>query len=250
MRSLRVGALARKIGRLMHARPARIGWPGGVVSFTFDDFPKSARTVGAGVLESFGARGTYYVSLELAGIDRVVGPMFDHEDVRSAHRTGHEIACHTFSHPDCRGLTKSAIVAEVRNNAAAFSNLVEGYTLTNFAYPYGAVSPTAKRLLGPRFSTCRGVRPGINYGIIDLAELWAVAVYSSDFDQDKMERLIDQTRLAGGWLIFYTHDIVDTPSPFGCTPAQLEAVVAYAARRTKILPVRNVVTGLDAAGRA
>src|ERR1700722_7595377 len=33
-----------------------------MVSFTFDDIPKSAATTGAGILEDHGGRGTFYVS--------------------------------------------------------------------------------------------------------------------------------------------------------------------------------------------
>jgi len=28
-----------------------------------------------------------------------------------------------------------------------------------------------------------------------------------------MRRLIDRNRAVGGWVIFYTHDVTDTPSP-------------------------------------
>ena len=38
-----------------------------MVSFTFDDIPKSAATTGAGILEDHGARGTFYVSGGLVG---------------------------------------------------------------------------------------------------------------------------------------------------------------------------------------
>ena len=40
-----------------------------MVSFTFDDLPKSAVTTGAGMLEAHGARGTFYVAGSLVGAD-------------------------------------------------------------------------------------------------------------------------------------------------------------------------------------
>jgi peptidoglycan/xylan/chitin deacetylase (PgdA/CDA1 family) len=244
MRSDELAALARKIGLRMHARPARLGWPDGVVSFTFDDFPKSALAAGGSILESYGARGTFYTSMNLAAIHRVVGPMFDHEDICAAHRAGHEIACHTHTHLDCCTSPKPSILAAIHNNGVALSSVIEGFAPTNFAYPHGRVSPMAKRVLGPRFSSCRGIREDINHGIIDLADLLAVSIYSATFDEAKMRSLIDRNRRLGGWLIFYTHDVVDTPSPFGCTPEQLEAVVAHASKHMTVLPVSDVVTYL------
>ena len=42
-----------------------------MVSFTFDDLPKSAVTTGAEMLEAHGARGTFYVSGSLVGADGI-----------------------------------------------------------------------------------------------------------------------------------------------------------------------------------
>src|SRR5215469_15892880 len=84
LRSFGITALARKmlslpreIGLLMCSRRVSLAWPGGVVSFTFDDFPKSALATGGAILERYRARGTYYASLKLAGAETVLGPMFD-----------------------------------------------------------------------------------------------------------------------------------------------------------------------------
>jgi hypothetical protein len=136
------------------------------------------------------------------------------------------------------------ILAEVRNNAAALASLIEGFVPTNFAYPYGCVSIMAKRVLRFRFSSCRGVDRGINYGTVDLADLLAVPLYAADFDGADMRRLIDRACSLAGWLIFFTHDVTGAPSPFGCKPEQLESVLAYAAERSTILPVRDVIAGL------
>jgi hypothetical protein len=64
-----------------------------------------------------------------------------------------------------------------------------------------------------------------------------------------MRRLIDRACKIGGWLIFYTHDVTETPSRFGCTPRQWESVVAYAAERA-VLPVCDVLAKLPAGSQA
>jgi peptidoglycan/xylan/chitin deacetylase (PgdA/CDA1 family) len=241
MRFYGVADVPRKIGLRMSARPARLAWPGGVVSFTFDDFPKSALAVGGNILESYASRGTYYASMGFAGSHISVGRIFDYEDICTAHRDGHEIACHTHSHLDCGGSARRSILDEIRRNAAALSSVLEGFAPIDFAYPHGRISPIAKHALGSRFSSCRGGRSGINYGIIDLADLLAVTIYASSYDRFEMYRLIDHTMSVGGWLIFLTHDVVDAPSRYGCKPGQLEAVVAYASKHTSVMPVRDVV---------
>ena len=50
----------------------RSTWPGGVVSFTFDDFPRSAWSNGGAVLEEYDVRGTYYAAMGLAGTARII----------------------------------------------------------------------------------------------------------------------------------------------------------------------------------
>jgi peptidoglycan/xylan/chitin deacetylase (PgdA/CDA1 family) len=234
----------------MSARPTSLRWPGGVVSFTFDDFPKSALSIGGAILERRGFRGTYYTAMTLAGADHDnLGPMFDIQDVVSAHSTGHEIACHTYTHLRCRNVTKSLIETEITNNAAALRAVLEGFTPESFAYPYGAVSVKGKQLLGGHFSSCRGISRGINDDIVDLADLLSVMLYAESFDEREICQLIERNRARDGWLIFLTHDVAERPSPYGCTPQQLETVLAYAAARATVLPVRSVTARIRAAQR-
>jgi peptidoglycan/xylan/chitin deacetylase (PgdA/CDA1 family) len=239
--------LAREFGGFLCTRPAKIDWPGGVVSFTFDDFPRSAWVNGGAILEQFDRRGTYYAAMGLAGTDSNLGPMFAPDDLRAAHAQGHEIACHTYSHRDCCRASPAEIAAEIERNAAALAAIVDDAALDNFAYPFGGVSLTAKNTLGGRFASCRGTGRGINQGTVDLADLFSTSIYSWDFDRERLCQLIDDAQAEGGWVIFYTHDVADAPSPFGCTPAQFQSIVAYAAENAPVLPVREVLAGLGLA---
>jgi peptidoglycan/xylan/chitin deacetylase (PgdA/CDA1 family) len=240
--------LARELGGFLSTRPAKVKWPGGVVSFTFDDFPRSAWVSGGAILEKFDKRGTYYAAMGLAATENQLGPMFDADDLRTAHARGHEIACHTYSHRDCCRAAPDEIAAEIERNAAALAEFIDAPPI-NLAYPFGGVSLTAKTALAGRFASCRGTGRGLNQGAVDLADLRATSIYGRDFDRDTLCQLIDDAQAAGGWVIFYTHDVADEPSPFGCTPAQFQSIVAYAAENVPVLPVRDVLAGLGLAKR-
>lgn len=240
--------IARKLGALTMRRVSAI-WPHGVVSFTFDDFPKSALSVGGAVLERHGVRGTYYTAFSLAGAQGAPGAMFDIDDVRMAHAQGHEIACHTYTHVNCADADTAQLRSEIKANAAAAASVIEGLPLANFSYPFGGISRQARRALGPRFSCCRGIQPGINEGVPDYAELRANKIYASLFDERQLRDIIDRNRSTGGWLIFYTHDVAEAPSAYGCTSDQLESIVTYAASRSPILPVRNVISAMGIGSR-
>jgi peptidoglycan/xylan/chitin deacetylase (PgdA/CDA1 family) len=236
--------VARRFGRFMRVRPSRVNWPGGAVSFTFDDFPQSAIETGGAVLEKHGLRGTYYVSLGLAGSDGNQGPIADRSQIRETHRRGHELACHTYSHLDCSRAAAAAIIDDLRRNAESFAELL-GFAPSNFAYPFGRYLLPVRRLVAPRFASCRGTMGGSNCGAVDLADLRATRIYAPQYDEQALRQLIERNRDAGGWLIFYTHDVEDSPSAYGCTPRQLEGLVAHAvAHAAAVLPVRDVLAGL------
>ncbi|HTW51223.1 MAG TPA: polysaccharide deacetylase family protein [Stellaceae bacterium] len=240
--------MVREIGGFLRTRPAKVNWPGGVVSFTFDDFPRSAWINGGAILEKYDCRGTYYAAMGMAGTENNLGSLFDLDDLRAAHAHGHEIACHTYHHRDCARLTPAAIADEVDRNAAALAQALGTPAISNFAYPFGGVSLSAKSALSPRFLSCRGTGRGLNQGTIDLADLPSTSIYSDNFDRERLCRLIDDARAGAGWIIFYTHDVADEPSAFGCTPAQFESIVAYAAANAPVLPVRDVLARLGFAG--
>ncbi len=240
--------MVREIGGLLRTRPATVSWPGGVVSFTFDDFPRSAWNNGGTILEEYDRRGTYYAAMGLAGTANNLGPMFDLDDLRAAHVRGHEIACHTYTHRDCGRASPAEIGAEIDRNAVALSQALDGAAITNFAYPFGGVSLSAKTALSTRFASCRGTGRGLNQGTIDLADLFSTSLYDQNFDRDRLCRLIDDAQAKSAWVIFYTHDVSDEPSPFGCTPAQLRSIVAYAVENAAVLSVRDVLAGLGVAG--
>jgi hypothetical protein len=136
------------------------------------------------------------------------------------------------------------IAVEIDRNAAALSEALDGAPIENFAYPFGGVSQSAKGTFGKRFVSCRGTGKGLNRGMVDLADLFSTSLYSHNFDRVRLCQLVEDAQAENAWLIFYTHDVADEPSPFGCTPAHFQSIVAYAAENLPVLPVRDVLAGL------
>lgn len=242
--SERSAPILERLWRRARARRSERGfhWPEGIVSFSFDDFPCTALTEGGAILERHRARGTYYASMGLLGSDGALGPLFELDDLRRAHAFGHEIGCHTFTHLNCAEVTKDVLVEESTRNTAALSRAL-GVAPSSFAFPFGAASEHARRVLRPRYASCRGIQPGLNRSPADLAELKANKIYDREYDAARIHVLVEEARETGTWLIFYTHDVREDPSPWGCRPHQLEDAVAYAAERCKVLTVGEVLRG-------
>ena len=222
-------------------RPLPLGGHAPLVSFCFDDFPRTAYSLGGMILKSFGAHGTFYASPGLIGTSNTLGEQFTREDVSSLIADGHELGCHTYSHVSCRSLPFVSFQSEVKRGRAKLLALT-GYDPANFAYPFGHISLRSKRVIGEQMCSCRGIYGGINQHFADLNLLRANSLYG-DVDQfPRMEALISRNVNHGGWLIFYTHDVRENPSAFGCTPALLDRTLLHAMKKgCRIASVREVI---------
>src|SRR5450432_3063972 len=129
--------VANRLARHLYPAPFRLQTTTAMVSFTFDDAPKSAATIGAPMLEEYEAHGTFYISGGL--VDKWSGSWtgVSADDIVGLHRRGHELACHTFSHARAIDLDAAALAAEMENNRRYLLALDPSICIENFAYPYG-----------------------------------------------------------------------------------------------------------------
>jgi peptidoglycan/xylan/chitin deacetylase (PgdA/CDA1 family) len=216
-----------------------------MVSFTFDDLPKSAVTAGADLLEAYGARGTFYVSGGLVDVETPHWAAGDAADVLSLYRRGHEIGCHTFSHRRACDLDVASLAKEIMRNRGYFRALDSSIEPETFAYPYGYGSFVRKQQLREQFQTCRSIVPGVNSGEVDLQFLRAMPLIDRQMDRDGIERAFDDAQTNNGWLIFFGHDVTERPSPWGCSPALLDHALEVASRRK--IPTLTMAEALQCA---
>jgi peptidoglycan/xylan/chitin deacetylase (PgdA/CDA1 family) len=194
---------------------------GPIVSFTFDDAPPSAAEAGAASLEMRGLRGTYYLCGGLLGGPGDFQPLMSRTQAANLAKRGHEIACHTFTHQDVRTLNETALRRELVANAKALAELSGRGAPRNFAYPFGWISLAAKLRVRARFDSCRSTLSGLNSGAFDRGLLKAVAL----IDRDETRRWIAAAVRRKAWLIFFTHDVRETPTAYGVTPDLLDFAI-------------------------
>lgn len=240
-----LGSLRRRLLSSAYSRPVLLGTRGPIVSFTFDDFPRTALTVGGRILRKYGVRGTYYVAIGLMNKSNELGEQFRREDLDTVLEDGHELASHTFSHISCRSVSGPKFRREVEKGRMAIEELTGRNDSGSFAFPFGEVTLNAKRMVGPDVSSSRGIWQGVNGPEVDLNLLRANSLYGDRDKCGQVQELIMENEQRRTWLIFYSHDVDGTPSRFGCTPELLEFAVALASERNgRILPVAEVVAEL------
>lgn len=218
---------------------------GPVLSICFDDFPKSAWTRGGSILERYGAKATYYAAGRFCGKTIGGAVYFDRSDLAQVALTGHEIGCHSYSHERGTRISSPELEDDYARNREFLGERLPGVQLSSFAYPHGDVSARVKALAAEHYRTARGIRPGINVNPLDLALLKAMPLESRSWTAAAMEALAWEAVRTNGWLILFTHDVNDTPSPHGVTPGMLKQALDIAlGHGLEILPVGAAVARL------
>jgi peptidoglycan/xylan/chitin deacetylase (PgdA/CDA1 family) len=240
--------LNRVVNRLMRRFPGprvAIATDTPIVTFTFDDVPDTALDNGARILEAHGARGTFYIAGGLAGRVEPGRTLISKDGVAELAARGHEVACHTFSHRNVRTTGRAALAADLARNRA-FLAAASGRVPDNFAFPYNAMSPFASSALRRAFRSARGGGEGINRGAVDPMLLRAVEIRQPEDYARTLAGRIDEVAASPGWLIFFVHDIAETPTPYGVTPRTFAALVGHAvATGCAILTVDAALDRLD-----
>lgn len=234
-----------------HRRMVRIRTEVPIISFTFDDAPRTAFTAGGKIVEAHGARATFFISLGLLGRQSICGPIATPEDLARAVAGGHELGCHTFDHLDAWETSVAVFMESVRKNGRALAEIVPGAKFRTFAYPKRGPTLSAKRVLDGSFACCRGGGQTFNAGRTDLNSLNAFFIdRRNKLEIDDVKKVVDRNASSPGWLIFATHDVAEAPSPYGCTPEFFAAVVEYAAGSgALLLPVIRAFERLRALDR-
>ncbi len=221
-----------------------------IVSFTFDDFPKSAVSTGASLLEQRDVCGTFYCVSAFCGAFAEEQTCYDLEDLRRLNEAGHEIGCHTASHVRVSRSDRTQILREVDTNAKFIFDTLGDVRLTTFAYPFGDLNLGAKLLLQQRFAACRTTSPGHNCSVADLGGLKSQAL-DAKTTASSVARYIEDAVSENAWLIFFTHDVSDSPSAYGCTPEILKTAISQSiAAGCEVLTVRNALGKIGFGGEA
>ena len=240
------GGISRRLASYVATKRIRARNTRPLVSFTFDDVPDTAFINGARILEEHGARGTFYIAGGLCGTIDANRRLISAADCVQLHRRGHEIGCHTFTHPVIQWLDADSFTTELDRNRDFFARLVPNLVLENFCYPYGIASLPRKFQAQTRFDSCRSAKAGINVGTIDLGMVHGTPIDHTASATSIIEA-IDETVRRNGWLVLFTHDVSPDPTWIGCTPQFLGAAIEAARERgCEIATVRDALRRIGA----
>lgn len=208
-------------GQAVFERQEDFHWPQGkraAISLTFDDARLSQIDRGIPILDEYGLKGTFYVSI-VSMKERLEG-------WKKAVAAGHEIANHSVKHP-CSGnfpFSRDKALEDytldiMQNELDQASSTVEqllGVRPVSFAYPCGQKYvgrgmnlESYVPLVAETFLTGRGWLDewANDPAFCDMAQLMGVKLDEKNFDQVKT--LMDRTLADGGWLVFCSHEVAE-----------------------------------------
>ena len=168
--------VSHRLATHLRVEPFRLRNETPMVSFTFDDIPKSAATTGAANsrrswrarhLLCFGRPCRHHVAeLGRRSMPRTSLPC-------TARATKSAATPFPTSGPAIS--TRRRWPARSRATAAISGRSIPRSRPRNFAYPFGYGSFVRKRQLKTEFKSCRSIVPGVNSGTVDLQFLRALA---------------------------------------------------------------------------
>ena len=205
-------ALCQFAARLVSRQvvPLRFAHP--VISLTFDDYPRSALNTGGRILASEGLSATYYTAFGLANTESASGTIGSLDDLAACVAAGHEVACHSFDHVDCSCASPDEFARNLDRNRR-IARVLGLPPLRHFAYPFGRFGVVAKRVVMQSYVSARTTLWGVNRSGLDLGMLKSVPIYSRY--EASLRSYLDELQTHSGWLILYTHDVSQRPSPYG-----------------------------------
>ena len=235
----------KSAGRFVYRRTLMVRPHRPLISFSFDDFPRTALIAGGSILRHYDLSGTYYVSLGLLDMESPSGTICSLDDLRALVEQKHELGCHTYSHCHSWRTNPEAFEASIIKNRAELKKMFPDLEFRTFAYPLSVPHPRNKAKASRYFKGCRGGSQTLNVGRTDLNDLSATFIERTGGDMRVVRELIDRNRGESAWTIFATHDVSPHPSPYGCTPRFFEEIVEYALKSgALVLPVAQALNAL------
>lgn len=209
--------------------------PKGQVALTFDDTSVDNWYLHLDLLDSLRIKATFYISAYHTLTED------QKAELKDIKRRGHEIAYHTANHPDLvkevdkHGMAQTE-AKEINSDLALME--ADGYTVTNFAYPFGSYSSQLNTWLLRRFKSVRALanRQDYNKSLVPAVGDRKL-IYGADVDNNSrltehgILLLMDNAKAHNNCLVLVAHQIEKPSYSMQISPERLSFIAKAAAER-------------------
>jgi len=221
-----------------------------LITVTFDDGWESVYTQAMPLLQQYGIPTTQYI---LSGVEQDPGYM-SFDQIRAIHTAGHEITCHSVSHPDLTTLSKQDLFNQLTGCKSTLQQKI-GVNAKDFASPYGHNNPQSiaaiKQVYRSQRNTDGDLSNGADYNDVNLANNFSVDNITGvsirrDTTEAQLSQAIDYTIKHNGWLVLNYHQVDDGNSKFGIDSKVLDQQLSYVGHApVRIVTMSRVLDALQ-----
>lgn len=221
--------------------------PEGYISITFDDNSVDNWYTYLPLLDSLGIKATFYIcKYHVLTVDQKA-------KLHAIQNDGHEIAYHTTNHPDLAKLLVKkgmdyVIAEEIESDLTLMR--ADGFTVTNFAYPYGSHTVELDNKLMQYFHSVRVLANKSNYyKCLALQACKKQLLYGPDIDDNKgsppddgvIRRILNMAGEKHACAVFTAHQINNPGYKYSISANRLRAIAAMADEyHLKFIPVHQI----------
>jgi peptidoglycan/xylan/chitin deacetylase (PgdA/CDA1 family) len=230
-------------------KPAPVLFSQPLLSVSFDDGWESVYTQAMPILQRDGIRTTQYV---LSGTES--DPLYmSWAQIGAMQKAGHEIACHSVSHPDLTTLTDHDIMSQLNGCKDTLSKRYGA--IPNFASPYGAETGHTVNLISKVFGSQRNTNGDLSDGIDDsdvnvAANFSRYDIMGVTVKQDttiaQLEQLLAYAKAHNAWVVLTYHQADDQNSKYALDIAHMQQQLDYLSKSNiRIVTVNQALASLD-----
>jgi peptidoglycan-N-acetylglucosamine deacetylase len=201
-------------------------WPGfkkAAFSITFDDYYRFQVTYATPLLDQHNFKATYYIITNRVG--QGWAPDWDTVNLLASH--GHEIGSHSKNHANFLVLSQHPEFAdsmrrEFTDSRDTINSRVPSQQCETFAWPFGAVSPSAVLSSENYYMACRGSSNYFEGPVpVDFYNIYSQHIYTCT-PLDSVNGYIDKILNIKGWLVERWHGFRVGNDTNGYEPVPIE----------------------------
>jgi peptidoglycan/xylan/chitin deacetylase (PgdA/CDA1 family) len=206
-----------------------------LITVTFDDGWETTYTSALPVLQKYGIHSTQYI---LSGTENDPNYL-SWKQISLIQKAGHEIACHTISHPDLTTLDQEELMNQLQGCKSAMEDHKLG-PIEDFATPYGSYNDQVISAIKSTYQSHRNVKGVIVDGIsnrdvnlstnFDRYNIIGVTI-RKETTVNQLKALVDYAAARNGWLVLTYHQSEtgssDDKSQYGTTIQSLDDQMKY-----------------------
>jgi peptidoglycan/xylan/chitin deacetylase (PgdA/CDA1 family) len=197
-----------------------------LISVTFDDGYETTYQDSLPILQKHGIHSTQYI---LSGVEN--NPLYlNWAQVKAIQKAGHEIGCHTVTHPDLTTVSQQELMHQLTDCKKTMEHEL-GTSVTDFASPYGAENAQTLADIKKVFASQRNVYGDSSNGVTNVDVNTAKKFKPNDIigmtvkhdtSLAEIQALVDFTIKNNGWLVLTYHQADDGASKYALDTSKLD----------------------------